>query len=120
MSQRQLCAQLATRLDDPDYFTLAHPHAHFDMMGPIGPHCHSMLRILGRGWGNDNAKRACGLPPAAAPAPALRRSAAAAAAAEEEEECVIYSIGGHGEWGFEYGAPRAPRTRPAPFARRTR
>jgi hypothetical protein len=105
-------AQLATRLDDPAYFTLAHSHAHFDMLGPVGPHCAGMATILGRGWGNDNAKRACGLPQSMPPAPALL-SAAAAAAAGEEEECVIFSIGGHGEWGFEYGAAAAARARGA-------
>jgi hypothetical protein len=80
------------------------------MMGPVGPLCQSLQRIVGKGWGNDNAKRVCGLPTTSAPPAALLSAAAAAAAAEEE--CVIYSIGGHGEWGFEYGARRrSPRAR---------
>ncbi len=103
-------SQLATRLDNPNYFTLAHSHAHFDMMGPIGPVCKNLVRIVGKGWGNDNAKYVCGLPSARALAPALLSAAAEAAAAEED--CVIYSIGSHGEWGFEYGTHRdAPRAR---------
>ena len=73
------------------------------MLGPVGPRCSGLVKIGGLEWGEDNAKWACGL-------------GAAQPAAAANEECVVYSIGSHGEWGFEHGAPRAraPRCAHAP------
>jgi hypothetical protein len=55
------------------------PHAHFDMLGPVGPACPDLL-VLGSG---DGEKRIC------------------LSNVTGTSDCVIYSIGSNGQWDFE-------------------
>mmetsp|Transcript_55625 Transcript_55625/g.136510 ORF Transcript_55625/g.136510 Transcript_55625/m.136510 type:complete len:412 (+) Transcript_55625:187-1422(+) len=61
-------------------------HARFDALGPVGPRCAHALESYGKG---DEEKRVC----------ALSRIVAAQRA--RGAECVVLSVGGNNEWGFE-------------------
>lgn len=80
--------KLAVLLDS-GAFRYNNSYAPFDLLPPVGPPCATgLVRIGSAAWGNDNDKLVCGI------------------SSLKEEGCTIYSIGGHGEWGFEEGAVR--------------